>query len=50
MVFPVPTLVPLSGAQRLARETGAIGDLRNRVAVIDSSLRTLKDVELPTEN
>ena len=31
-----------------ARETGAIGDLRNRVAVVDSSLRTLKDVTLPT--
>ena len=30
------------------RETGAIGDLRNRVAVVDSSLRTLKDVTLPT--
>ena len=32
------------------RETGAIGDLRNRVAVIDSSLRTLKGVALPTKN
>ena len=31
------------------RETGAIGDLRNRVAVIDSSLRTLEGVALPTE-
>ena len=31
-----------------ARETGAIGDLRNRVAVVDSSLRTLEDVTLPT--
>jgi hypothetical protein len=30
------------------REAGAIGDLRNRVAIVDSSLRTLKDVTLPT--
>lgn len=32
------------------RETGAIGDLKNRVAVVDGSLRQLKRVELPVEN
>ncbi len=32
------------------RETGAIGDIKNRVAVIDGSLRELKGVQLPVEN
>jgi hypothetical protein len=32
------------------RETGAIGDIKNRVAVVDDSLRALKGVELPVEN
>ena len=32
------------------RETGAIGDIKNRVAVVDSSLAQLKGVELPVEN
>jgi hypothetical protein len=32
------------------RETGAIGDLRSRVAVVDGSLRALRDVSQPTEN
>jgi hypothetical protein len=32
------------------RETGAIGDIKNRVAVIDSSLREFKGVHLPLEN
>jgi hypothetical protein len=32
------------------RETGAIGDIKNRVAVVDGSLRTLKDVQIPVEN
>jgi hypothetical protein len=32
------------------RETGAIGDIKNRVAVVDGSLRRFKGVELPAEN
>jgi hypothetical protein len=32
------------------RETGPIGDLKNRVAVLDGSLRRLKDVALPDPN
>jgi len=32
------------------RETGAIGDIKNRVAVVDGSLRRLKNVELPAED
>jgi hypothetical protein len=32
------------------RETGAIGDIKNRVAVVDGSLRKLKGVQLPVEN
>ena len=32
------------------RETGAIGDIKNRVAVVDSSLRVLEGVQLPVEN
>jgi len=32
------------------RETGAIGELKNRVAVVDGSLRQLKGVELPATN
>jgi hypothetical protein len=31
------------------REAGAIGDIKNRVAVVDGSLRRLKTVELPAE-
>ncbi len=32
------------------RETGAIGDIKNRVAVVDDSLRQLQHVELPVED
>jgi hypothetical protein len=32
------------------REAGAIGNIKNRVAVVDSSLRELKGVQLPVEN
>jgi hypothetical protein len=32
------------------RETGAIGDIKNRVAVIDGSLQKLKGVDLTVEN
>jgi hypothetical protein len=32
------------------RETGAIGEIKNRVAVVDGSLRQLQGVQLPVEN
>jgi hypothetical protein len=32
------------------REAGRIGDIKSRVAVVDGSLRTLANVELPAEN
>ena len=32
------------------RETGAIGDIKNRVAVVDDSLRQLEHVELAVED